>query len=120
MLTMTSTGTDQKAYQMTMSKGDSRYEVSPKRLLFAEKGTELNSSPSDACPKRLLRRYDSPLACVSSAAVNTRLAPRYRDRHAFKRAPGHIPDRHDYAAQRRRTPEGRPRAPARGEVCNTE
>ncbi len=42
---MTSTGTDQKAYQMTMSKGDSRYEVSPKRLLFAEKGTELRISP---------------------------------------------------------------------------
>jgi histidine kinase/DNA gyrase B/HSP90-like ATPase len=44
-LTMTSTGTDQKAYQMTMSKGDSRYEVNPKRLLFAEKGTELKISP---------------------------------------------------------------------------
>jgi hypothetical protein len=44
-LTMTSTGTDQKAYQMTMSKGDSRYEVSPKRILFAEKGTELKISP---------------------------------------------------------------------------
>src|SRR5471030_2134661 len=29
---------------MTMSKGDSRYEVSPKRLLFAEKGTELKIS----------------------------------------------------------------------------
>jgi HSP90 family molecular chaperone len=37
-LTMTSTGTDQRAYQMTMSKGDSRYEVSPRRVLFAEKG----------------------------------------------------------------------------------
>jgi hypothetical protein len=45
MLTLTSTATDQKAYQMTMSKGDSRYEVSPKRLLFAEKGTELKISP---------------------------------------------------------------------------
>jgi hypothetical protein len=44
-LTMTSTGTDQKAYQMTMSKGDSRYEVTPKRMLFAEKGTELKISP---------------------------------------------------------------------------
>jgi Histidine kinase-, DNA gyrase B-, and HSP90-like ATPase len=43
-LTMTSTGTDQKAYQMTMSKGDSRYEVSPRRVLFAEKGTELKIS----------------------------------------------------------------------------
>ena len=34
-LTMTSTGTDQRAYQMTMSKGDARYEVSPRRVLFA-------------------------------------------------------------------------------------
>ncbi|MGC2463054.1 MAG: ATP-binding protein [Steroidobacteraceae bacterium] len=44
-LTMTSTGTDQRAYQMTMSKGDSRYEVSPRRVLFAEKGTEVKISP---------------------------------------------------------------------------
>jgi Histidine kinase-, DNA gyrase B-, and HSP90-like ATPase len=44
-LIMTSTGSDQKAYQMTMSKGDSRYEVSPRRVLFAEKGTELKISP---------------------------------------------------------------------------
>src|SRR5258708_7114998 len=44
-LTMTSTGTDQRAYQMTMSKGDSRYEVSPRRVLFAEKGTELKIAP---------------------------------------------------------------------------
>src|SRR5271165_5125214 len=44
-LTLTSTGTDQRAYQMTMSKGDSRYEVSPRRVLFAEKGTELKISP---------------------------------------------------------------------------
>src|ERR1700693_5355439 len=44
-LTMISTGTDQRAYQMTMSKGDSRYEVGPRRVLFAEKGTELTLSP---------------------------------------------------------------------------
>ncbi len=44
-LTMTSTGADQKAYQMTMSKGDARYEVHPKRILFAEKGTELRIAP---------------------------------------------------------------------------
>ena len=44
-LTMISTGTDQRPYQMTMSKGDSRYEVSPRRVLFAEKGTELKISP---------------------------------------------------------------------------
>jgi hypothetical protein len=42
---MTSTGADQRAYQMTMNKGDSRYEVSPRRVLFAEKGTELKVGP---------------------------------------------------------------------------
>jgi hypothetical protein len=44
-LVMSSTGADQKAYQMTMGKGESRYEVSLKRALFAEKGTELKISP---------------------------------------------------------------------------
>jgi hypothetical protein len=44
-LTMTSTSTHQRPYQMTMNKGDSRYEVSPRRVLFAEKGTELKISP---------------------------------------------------------------------------
>ncbi len=44
-LTLISTGADQKAYQMTMSKGDSRYEVSPRRSLFAERGTELKIAP---------------------------------------------------------------------------
>ena len=44
-LTMTSTGADQRAYQMTMTKGDSRYSVSPRRVLFADNGTELKISP---------------------------------------------------------------------------
>jgi hypothetical protein len=44
-LTMTSTGADQRTYQMTMRKGDPRYDVSPRRGLFAEKGTELRISP---------------------------------------------------------------------------
>lgn len=44
-LTLTSTGTDQRAYQMTLSKGDSGYEVTPRRTLFAERGTELRISP---------------------------------------------------------------------------
>ncbi|MEO8925236.1 MAG: ATP-binding protein [Caldimonas sp.] len=44
-LTMTSTGQDQRAYQMTMSKGDARYSVAPRRVLFAEGGTELKVSP---------------------------------------------------------------------------
>lgn len=44
-LTMTSTGADQRAYQMTMKKGDPGYTVTPRRLLFAERGTELRIGP---------------------------------------------------------------------------
>ena len=44
-LTMVSAGVDQRAYQMSMRKGDSRYEVSQRRVLFAERGTELRISP---------------------------------------------------------------------------
>src|SRR6202023_656755 len=32
-------------YQMVMSKGDPRYTVKPRRVLFAEPGTELKISP---------------------------------------------------------------------------
>jgi hypothetical protein len=44
-LTMTSSGADQRVYQMVMSKGDPRYSVNPRRVLFAELGTELKISP---------------------------------------------------------------------------
>ena len=44
-LTMVSTGADQRVYQMTMRKGDPRYDVSARRVLLAEKGTELKISP---------------------------------------------------------------------------
>jgi hypothetical protein len=44
-LTMTSTGTDQRAYQMVMRKGDPGYAVAPKRILFAEGGTEVRIAP---------------------------------------------------------------------------
>lgn len=44
-LTMVSAGADQRAYQMSMSRGDSRYEVTQRRVLFAERGTELKISP---------------------------------------------------------------------------
>src|SRR6202790_1117660 len=44
-LSMASTGADQRAYQMTMSKGDPRYDVAARRTLFAEAGTELRISP---------------------------------------------------------------------------
>jgi hypothetical protein len=44
-LQITSTGADQRAYQMTLSKGDSGYAVAPRRLLIAERGTELKIAP---------------------------------------------------------------------------
>jgi hypothetical protein len=44
-LTMTSTGADQRAYQMIMRKGDPGYEVAPKRALFADGGTEVKIAP---------------------------------------------------------------------------
>ena len=44
-LTMISTGADQRAWQMTMAKGDARYELAPRRTLFGERGTELRISP---------------------------------------------------------------------------
>ncbi|MDE3181359.1 MAG: ATP-binding protein, partial [Acidobacteriota bacterium] len=45
MLTMTSTGADQRAYQMSMRKGDPRYTVNQRRVLFGEVGAELKVSP---------------------------------------------------------------------------
>jgi hypothetical protein len=44
-LTMISTGSDQRSYQMTMRKGDAGYRVSLRRVLIAERGTELRISP---------------------------------------------------------------------------
>jgi Histidine kinase-, DNA gyrase B-, and HSP90-like ATPase len=44
-LTMISAGTDQRAYQMVMRKGDPGYSVSPKRTLFGESGTEVRIAP---------------------------------------------------------------------------
>jgi hypothetical protein len=42
---MTFTGSDQRAYQMTMNKGYPSYDISPRRMLFAERGTEIRISP---------------------------------------------------------------------------
>ena len=44
ILSMTSKGADQRAYQMIMRRGDPRYVVSVRRTLFAEQGTELKIS----------------------------------------------------------------------------
>jgi hypothetical protein len=44
-LQITSTGADDRVYQMTMNKGDPGYDVTPRRVLFAERGTELRIAP---------------------------------------------------------------------------
>ena len=44
-LTMTSAGSDGKTYQMRMRKSDPSYTVSDRRVLFAERGTELKVKP---------------------------------------------------------------------------
>ena len=44
-LTMTSSGADQRIYQMVMKKGNPRYIVKLRRVLFAERGTELKIRP---------------------------------------------------------------------------
>jgi Histidine kinase-, DNA gyrase B-, and HSP90-like ATPase len=44
-ITMTSTGDDQRAYQMVMRKGDPSYTVTPRRTLFGEGGTEVRIAP---------------------------------------------------------------------------
>jgi hypothetical protein len=44
-LTMTSTGADQRAYQMVMRKGDPSYSILPKRTLFGDRGTEVRIAP---------------------------------------------------------------------------
>src|SRR5260370_13767640 len=44
-LTMTSASADQRVYQMVMSKGDPRYIVKVRRVLFAERGTQLKIRP---------------------------------------------------------------------------
>jgi hypothetical protein len=44
-LTMISTDTEQRAWQMTMRRGDPGYSVSRRRVLFAERGTELRIAP---------------------------------------------------------------------------
>jgi len=44
-LTVTSTGADQRAYQMVMRKGDPSYAIAPRRTLFNEGGTEVRIAP---------------------------------------------------------------------------
>ncbi len=44
-LTMTTAGSDGKTYQMQMRKGDPSYTITPRRTLFADRGTELTIKP---------------------------------------------------------------------------
>jgi hypothetical protein len=44
-LIMTSTGSDQRAYQMVMSKGNPSYSISRTRALFGDQGTEVRIAP---------------------------------------------------------------------------
>jgi hypothetical protein len=44
-LTMTSTGADQRTYQMVMRRGDPNYAVAPTRALFGDRGTEVRIAP---------------------------------------------------------------------------
>ncbi len=44
-LTMTSTGADQRVYQMILGKGDPGYRINPRRALFGEGGTEVRIAP---------------------------------------------------------------------------
>ena len=64
---MTSTGSDQRAYQMTMSKGDPRYEVSPRRVLFAERGTELRICAAARGHPDTERREDPVVSSLGAA-----------------------------------------------------
>ena len=44
-LMVSSTGADQRSYQMKMRKGDPGYQVGTRRVLFAERGTEIRIAP---------------------------------------------------------------------------
>ena len=44
-LMMTSTGADQRPYQMLLRKGDASYSIAPRRTLFGEGGTEVRIAP---------------------------------------------------------------------------
>ncbi|HLA11414.1 MAG TPA: ATP-binding protein [Pyrinomonadaceae bacterium] len=68
-LTLTSTGADDRAWQMLMRKGDPGYAVKPKRALFIEPGTQLRVS-------RLLDGVRS----LSGEKIQWYLAAELRDR----------------------------------------
>src|SRR5215468_118588 len=70
ILSMTSRGADQRAYQMIMRRGDPRYVVSVRRTLFAEEGTELKISPLLEGIRSLAVRRSSGTSLRSFAIVS--------------------------------------------------
>lgn len=68
-LTLTSTGVDERAWQMVMRKGDPGYSVKPRRTLFAEHGTQL----------RISRLLDG-IRSLSGEKIQWYLAAELRDR----------------------------------------
>ena len=68
-LTLTSTGADNRAWQMVMRKGDPSYAVKAKRLLFTEPGTQL----------RIARLLDG-IRSLSGEKIQWYLAAELRDR----------------------------------------
>src|SRR6266700_4505809 len=68
-LTLTSTGADERAWQMVMRKGDPSYAVKAKRLLFMEPGTQL----------RIARLLDG-IRSLSGEKIQWYLAAELRDR----------------------------------------
>jgi hypothetical protein len=68
-LTLTSTGTDGRAWQMAMRKGDPSYAVKAKRALFVEPGTQL----------RIARLLDG-IRSLSGEKIQWYLAAELRDR----------------------------------------
>src|ERR1043166_6846466 len=68
-LSLTSTGVDERAWQMVMRKGDPGYSVKPRRSLFSEPGTQLRVS-------RLLDGIRS----LSGEKIQWYLAAELRDR----------------------------------------
>ncbi len=68
-LTLTSTGSDERAWQMVMRKGDPGYAVKAKRALFVEPGTQL----------RIARLLDG-IRSLSGEKIQWYLAAELRDR----------------------------------------
>jgi len=71
-LMMTSSGADQRVYQMVMSKGDPRYSVNPRRVLFAETGTEPQDQSLARRHPQLERREDPVLSGLGVARPHPR------------------------------------------------